>query len=125
MKVLSKSILVIVCVLCLIATTAYGPSPAMAAKAEKKAPAPATAAASVETWSKPNAAFDASKMGDLVGWDPAKWVNPSGDTIKIAIVWPHSGPGALNGEMAWLCTTFAAYDINQRGGIMWTARRRR
>ncbi|MDD4860704.1 MAG: hypothetical protein PHI33_01210, partial [Smithellaceae bacterium] len=42
-----------------------------------------------ETWSKPNAAFDAAKMGDMSGYDPAKWVNPEGDTIKIAVVWPH------------------------------------
>jgi len=64
------------------------------------------------------AAFDATKMSDMTGWDPANWVNPKGDTIRIAIVWPHSGPGALNGQMGWLCATFVAYDINKRGGIM-------
>src|SRR5512145_2026147 len=63
------------------------------------------------------ASFDATKMGNMNGWDPANWVNPEGDTIRVAIVWPHSGPGALNGQMAWLCATFVAYDINQRGGI--------
>ena len=64
------------------------------------------------------AAFDANKMGNMAGWDPANWVNPEGDTIRIAVVWPHSGPGALNGQMGWLCATFVAYDINKRGGIM-------
>jgi ABC-type branched-subunit amino acid transport system substrate-binding protein len=88
----------------------------MAQKAEKKAQA--TKSDAFETWSKPNAKFDAAKMGDMSGFDPAKWVNPEGDTIKIAVFWPFSGPGALNGELAWACVTFAAYDINQRGGIM-------
>ena len=106
----------------LFAMMAYSPSPAMAQKAEKKAQkakADKTSynAEAWETWSKPNAAFDAGKMGDMSGYDPAKWVNPEGDTIKIAVVWPHSGPGALNGELAWACITFVAYDINQRGGI--------
>jgi ABC-type branched-subunit amino acid transport system substrate-binding protein len=64
------------------------------------------------------AAFDATKMSDMTGWDPEAWVNPEGDTIRIAIVWPHSGPGAQNGQIAWLCATFVAYDLNRRGGIM-------
>jgi ABC-type branched-subunit amino acid transport system substrate-binding protein len=74
--------------------------------------------ASVETWAKPNAKFEADKMGDMSGWDPLKWENPKGDVIKIAIVWPHSGPATGTGEIAWACATFAAYDINQRGGIL-------
>jgi ABC-type branched-subunit amino acid transport system substrate-binding protein len=64
------------------------------------------------------AAFDANKMGNMAGWDPANWVNPKGDSIRVAIVWPHSGPAAINGQMAWLCATFVAYDINRRGGIL-------
>lgn len=111
----------------LLTLMAFGPALASAAKETPKAPAKAAAKAPAkaapakseawETWSKPNAVFDASKMGDMSGFDPAKWVNPEGDTIKIAVVWPHSGPGALNGELAWGCVTFVAYDINQRGGI--------
>ncbi len=91
-------------------------SPAMAAKGEK-AKAVKKDTSLTETWSKPNAAFDAAKMGNMSGFDAKNWVNPTGDTIKIAVVWPHSGPGALNGDMGWLCVSWAAYDINQRGGI--------
>jgi branched-chain amino acid transport system substrate-binding protein len=117
MKVVGKVFWVILCIFSLLMMSAYGPTTAVAAKAEKKSKAAAAKVESMETWSKPNAAFDASKMADMTGWDPANWVNPEGDVIKIAIVWPHSGPGGLNGDMAWLCTTFAAYDINKRGGI--------
>ena len=98
--------------------------PAMAARDAKPA-AKKAAAGTMETWSKPNAKFDAAKMGDLSGFDPAKWVNPAGDTVKVAVVWPHSGPGALNGEMAWLCMSFVAYDINQRGGILVDGKKRK
>jgi len=116
LKALSRSSLVFFCSLFLLSLAVYSPSSALAQKAEKKAKA--AKGEQTETWSKPNAKFDASKMGNMTGFDPAKWVNPEGDTIKIAVVWPFSGPGALNGEMAWLCISFAAYDINQRGGIM-------
>jgi len=103
----------------LAVAVALSPSSALAAKAQKATKSAKTAAAgTTETWSKPNASFDANKMGDMSGFDPAKWVNPQGDTIRVAVVWPHSGPGALNGEMAWLCMSFVAYDINQRGGIL-------
>jgi ABC-type branched-subunit amino acid transport system substrate-binding protein len=104
------------CVLFLLTLAVYSPSTAMAAKGDKKV-AKADKAGLTETWSKPNAKFDASKMGDMSGWDPANWVNPEGDTIKLAAFFPHSGPAAANGELGWACMTFAAYDINQRGGI--------
>ncbi|PKN17533.1 MAG: branched-chain amino acid ABC transporter substrate-binding protein [Deltaproteobacteria bacterium HGW-Deltaproteobacteria-6] len=91
------------------------PSCALAAKDQKTSKAK-TAKSQAAPAAK--AAFDASKMGNMNGWDPANWVNPEGDTFRMAIVWPHSGPGALNGQMAWLCATFVAYDINKRGGIM-------
>ena len=116
MRCTGKTILVFLCVFSIFCLTIYGPSAVMAQKAEKKAKAVKSDA--FETWSKPNAKFDANKMGDMSGFDPAKWVNPEGDTIKIAVVWPFSGPGALNGELAWACITFAAYDINKRGGIL-------
>lgn len=112
----------------LLTLMAFGPALASAAKETPKAPAKASAKTPAkaapakseawETWSKPNAVFDAGKMGDMSGWDPAKWVNPEGDTIRIAVFWPHSGPAAANGELAWACISFAAYDINQRGGLM-------
>jgi ABC-type branched-subunit amino acid transport system substrate-binding protein len=123
MKRFRKSLAILIGIFFLFAMAVYNPSPAMAQKAGKKAQKATAAKASYnevawETWSKPNTAFDAAKMGDMSGYDPAKWVNPEGDTIKIAVVWPHSGPGALNGQLAWACVTFAAYDINQRGGIL-------
>ena len=118
MKGIGKIFWVTTCVVSLLFLTAYGPTMVSAAKAEKKDKATAAKVENMETWSKPNAAFDASKMGDMTGWDPANWVNPEGDTIKIGVHWPFSGPAALNGDMAWLCLTFVAYDINKRGGIM-------
>ena len=122
MKFICRSVLVLTCLLFLFMLSAYSPSETFAAKAEKS---PKVAKTEMETWSKPNAAFDASKMGDMSGWDPANWVNPEGDVIKIAVTWPHSGPGAGNGELAWACVTFVAYDINQRGGIFVDGKKRR
>ena len=97
-----------------VLTVAYGPDAAYAAseKAEKK-----LTLAGMETWSKPKAVLDVNKMGNMSGWDPANWVNPPGDTIKIAVFWPHSGPAAVNGEYAWASISYAVYDINQRGGL--------
>jgi branched-chain amino acid transport system substrate-binding protein len=119
MKIFSKLLVVSFCSLCLLSLTVLSPSTALAQKAEKKAKAAKETKGDLfETWSKPNAKFDASKMGDMSGFDPAKWVNPEGDTIRVAVVWPHSGPGELNGHIAWACATFVAYDLNQRGGIM-------
>jgi len=117
MRVFGKVFLVLTCVFSLLLLTVYSPATAAPAKAEKKGKAAAAKATTDETWSKPNAVFDANQMSDMTGWDPANWVNPEGDVIKIAIVWPHSGPGGLNGDMGWLCTKFAVYDINKRGGI--------
>lgn len=66
---------------------------------------------------KVNAAFDASKLSDMSDYDPANQVIPTGDTIKIAVVAAHSGPAAINGQLFWALTGFAAHDINKRGGI--------
>jgi ABC-type branched-subunit amino acid transport system substrate-binding protein len=100
-------------ILLLAVVVAFNPFCSYAAKASSKAETEILE----ETWSKPNAVFEVDKMGDMSGWDPAKWVNPSGDTIKIAVFWPHSGPAAVNGEYGWSSVSYAAYDINQRGGI--------
>ena len=109
---------VFACVLALVLTGLLGAGETFAAKPAKAEKAVKTAPG-METWAKPNAIMDGTKTGDMSKFDPHKWVNPEGeDTIRIAVVWPHSGPAALNGETAWLCATWAAYDINQRGGIM-------
>jgi branched-chain amino acid transport system substrate-binding protein len=65
----------------------------------------------------PNASFDADKMSDMSDFDPATWVSPTGDTIKIAAVCAFSGPGAFNGNIVWAVNAWVAHDINKRGGI--------
>lgn len=64
------------------------------------------------------AKFDVNKMADMSAFDPTNFPNPTGDTIKIAIVATFSGPAAAVGEGFWLNATWAAYDINKRGGLM-------
>jgi branched-chain amino acid transport system substrate-binding protein len=115
MTSMNKNGLIVVCIFSLIFALALTPSASMAAKAEKKAKAMKEVAQ--ELWSKPNASFDAVKMGDMSDHDPANWVNPEGDTIKVAVLWAFSGPSTQNAEYAWASATFAAYDINKRGGI--------
>jgi branched-chain amino acid transport system substrate-binding protein len=83
------------------------PSPAQAAKGDM-----------LDKVGKANAAFDADKMGDMSDFDPAKPLTPTGDTIKIAVVASFSGPAALNGQLYWLVTNWAAHDINKRGGLL-------
>ena len=109
---------VFACALALILAGLLGPGETFAAKPAKGEKAAKTASGA-ETWAKPNAAFDGTKISDMSKFDPAKWVNPEGeDTIRIAVVWPHSGPAAQVGDSAWLCMTWVAYDLNSRGGIM-------
>lgn len=66
----------------------------------------------------PKAKFDVNKMSDMSDYDPTNFQNPTGDTIKIAIVATFSGPAAAVGEGFWLNATWAAHDINKRGGLM-------
>jgi ABC-type branched-subunit amino acid transport system substrate-binding protein len=89
--------------------TFYLPFSAEAAKVEKKA--------NVEKGEKVNAFFDGSKMSDMSDFDPGNPVIPSGDTIKIALLLPFSGPAAQNGEVAFAWCQWVAHDINKRGGI--------
>jgi ABC-type branched-subunit amino acid transport system substrate-binding protein len=86
----------------------YSPSAVMAAEGM---------ADQADKLAKANAAFDADKMGDMSDFDPATWVSPTGDTIKIALVASFSGPAAANGEYYWAAVTWVAHDINKRGGI--------
>ncbi len=118
MKRTVQTIGIVAFTICLLVVLSF--SPVLAAKSDKKAagPAPAKGVSTAETWSKPDASFDSAKMSDMSNFDPSHWVNPEGDVIKIAVVWPHSGPAALNGDMGWLCVSWPVYDINQRGGIM-------
>jgi ABC-type branched-subunit amino acid transport system substrate-binding protein len=65
-----------------------------------------------------NAAFDVNKMGDMSDFDPNNPMPVTGDTIKIAVVHPFSGPASVVGRSFYFHAAFAAHDINKRGGLM-------
>jgi branched-chain amino acid transport system substrate-binding protein len=133
MKCIGKSVFILVCVFSLLSLTVCDPSSVFAAKAEKKAKVAkvekltevqkavdaqgAVPGSMAEKYPKPDDAFDVAKMSDMSDYDPAHWVSPTGDTIKIAMVQPFSGPGALNGWIFLHPLQYAAHDINKRGGI--------
>lgn len=103
-----ESFLILTLIIAFVCMAAFHVPGAMAAKA-----------APHDKWAgKIKAAFDVSKMSDMSGYDPKKFVNPTGDTIKIAVVSSFSGPGAVNGELHFLPISWAVYDINKRGGIL-------
>ncbi|MGA3086821.1 MAG: ABC transporter substrate-binding protein, partial [Thermodesulfobacteriota bacterium] len=77
-----------------------------------------TAMSSTQAMAAVKAKFDVNKMGDMSDFDPSNWPNPTGDTIKIAVVGTFSGPAAIVGEGFWLDALWAAHDYNKRGGIM-------
>jgi len=115
MKRMRKILISFVAITAVLSLVAFYPSTSVAAKPSKAVKAvPGSMAEKVP---KPNAAFDAGKMGDMSGFDPSTWVPPTGDTIKIAIFAPFSGPASYNGDLTWLEAAWAAYDINKRGGI--------
>ena len=83
-------------------------SPALAAKKEKKP----------DQKIKFNAAFDRKLLNvDMSDFDPSNPIIPTGDTIKIAVISPFSGPSAINGQLHFLCVQWAAHMINKNGGI--------
>jgi ABC-type branched-subunit amino acid transport system substrate-binding protein len=98
--------------------TAEAARPAKQTKATQTAiTEPAVPGSMAEKVPKAKAVFDPDKMSDMTDFDPGTWVSPQGDTIKIALVAPFSGPAAINSQYYWVCLTFAAHDINKRGGI--------
>ncbi len=113
-----KHVFMIVCGFSFLFLAIHDPFPAMAAKPEKTKAAKTSKADPADSWAaKPNAAFDANKMGDMSDFDPINPKVPAGDTIKIAVVASFSGPAAEVGEMFWMAVTWVAHDINKRGGI--------
>jgi branched-chain amino acid transport system substrate-binding protein len=64
------------------------------------------------------ASFDPDKMADMSDFDPGKPINPTGDTIKVAVVASFSGPAAIVGQIYFISAQWAAHDINKRGGIL-------
>jgi len=115
-KSFCNGVLLLACILSLIFIAAFDPSMSLAAKPEKK---PKAVKVDMEDeWAgKINAFFDSSKMSDMSDFDPATWVSPKGDTIKIAYVNAFSGPAAINGQIHYVPIMFAVHDINKRGGI--------
>ena len=115
MKRIGKSAFVMLFVFFSLSVTCYSPSTVMAAKA-RKAPGETKADPS-DKLAKANAAFDVNKMSDMSDYDPGTWVSPTGDTIKIAIVASYSGPAVVVGQIFWTAVSWAAHDMNKRGGI--------
>ena len=113
-----KGIILLLCVfsfIFLLTTMSSSQTLAAAAPKAKAAPAPK---AKVEKAPEAKARFDVNKMSDMSDFDPTNFVNPTGDTIKIAVVATFSGPAAAVGEGFWLDAAWAAHDINKRGGLM-------
>lgn len=66
----------------------------------------------------PKAKFDFSKIPDMSDFDPNHPVEPTKDTIKIAVVASFSGPAASVGEIYYASVLWAAHMINKQGGLM-------
>ena len=57
--------------------------------------------------------------GDMSTFIPGKSDTPvTGDTIKIGVINPFSGPGSISGELYYLAAAWVAHDINSQGGIL-------
>ena len=70
-------------------------------------------------------AFEPLKA-DMSTFDPTDQVFPtSGDTIKVGLLNPFSGPGAISGEMYYLGLGWAVHDINAQGGILVDGKRKK
>jgi len=113
MRSLFQRFSVLLSIFTVLTLVAYGSTTAYAAKADKK-----TEAVKAEKAGAVKAAFNADNMGDMSGFDPTNITQPSGDTIKIALVASFSGPSAINGQIYWLVVNWVAYDLNKRGGIL-------
>jgi ABC-type branched-subunit amino acid transport system substrate-binding protein len=61
--------------------------------------------------------FNLKDVSDMSDFDPDKFVNPTGDVIKIGVVAPFSGDAASVGHIHWAPITWAVTDINKRGGV--------
>lgn len=72
-----------------------------------------------------DAAYDLTTLPDMTDFDPTKPIEPEGDTIKIAIISSYTGQAAMMGEAFYLYTSWAAHDINKRGGIMVDGKRKK
>lgn len=109
---MNRSICVLSLFIALLSLLIVSPTTTIAAKKTAEIPVGST-----DKLGKANAVFDADKMSDMSDFDPATWVSPKGDTIKIAIIASFSGPAQINGQFYWSTVTWVAHDINKRGGI--------
>ncbi len=122
-----KILLVLVTIAFFLALTAgslLAAKPSKPAKAKEATSGYVVPGSMEEKFPKPNAAFDPNKMADMSDFDPANWVPPKGDTIKIAYVNAFSGPAAINGQIHFMPIIFAAHDINKRGGLLVDGKRK-
>ena len=109
-------VIVFCCLFLFFSVVLLSPTVVSAAKKDKKA-APAKMD-SEYSWAGPvKGKFDIAKMSDMSDFDPATWVSPKGDTIRIAYINAFSGPAAINGYIHYTGIMFAAADINKRGGL--------
>lgn len=78
----------------------------------------ASFAAKGDHFGKPKDQADYKDMPDMSDFDPNHPVIPHGDTIRIAVVAPFSGPAAINGQIDFIAIQWAAHAINKKGGVM-------
>ena len=70
-------------------------------------------------------AFEPLKT-DMSTFDPTNQTYPtSGDTIKIGLFEPFSGPSAISGEIYTLTLGWVVHDINSQGGILVDGKRKK
>lgn len=55
---------------------------------------------------------------DMSDFRPGSPVIPTGDTIKIALMSPFSGPASINGQLHFMSVQWVAHMVNKNGGIM-------
>ncbi|MFQ5853999.1 MAG: ABC transporter substrate-binding protein [Candidatus Binatia bacterium] len=78
------------------------------------------------TFGLPTAVAFTPLAGDLATYDPNNQTFPtSGDTIKIGVFTPFSGPNAYVGEGFWAVYGFAVHDVNSQGGILVDGKRKK
>lgn len=65
-----------------------------------------------------NAKYDFAGFPDMSDFDPNNIAQPKGETVKIAVIAAFTGAAAPTGEAFFLGVSWAAHDINKRGGIM-------
>jgi len=64
--------------------------------------------------------------GDMSDFDPHEQVFPtSGDTIKVGVFQPFTGPFTFTGQWWWACIGWAVHDINAQGGIWVDGKRKK